>query len=418
MLATVPAPGACRERVRAAPPAVAERSREAQRAPGEARQAPPAVSPSWPVLEALARGPDKAAARPKDIPAASRERLVTFAAGPPEAVAPSAPESKFHHQPVLLDEVLSFVPEHARLAVDCTVGGAGHARALLERFPDLSLLACDRDPAAVEAARAALAGFGPRALVKHAAFSDVPHHVLLGSVDFLLADLGVSSPQVDAGERGFSFTRDGPLDMRMDPSRRGRTAAHLVNTARPEELLRVLRELGEERFAARIVRAIEAERAVSPIETTGRLARIVAGAVPKRFHRAGFHPATQTFQALRMAVNDELGQLEGLLDAIPDLLAPGGRAALVAFHSLEDRRVKDAFRGWEEPCVCPPDAPRCVCGRVPLGRRLTRKPVTARLEEVSRNPRSRSARLRVFEMAVTARGAAPPPLGPGAPGPG
>ncbi|MFI5400265.1 MAG: 16S rRNA (cytosine(1402)-N(4))-methyltransferase RsmH [SAR324 cluster bacterium] len=324
---------------------------------------------------------------------------MTSVAGPPGAVTPPAAQPPFRHRPVLLEQVLSCVPAHARLAVDCTVGGAGHARALLERHPDLRLLACDRDPAAVEAARAALKGCGPRVLVKHAAFSDVPHHVLMGSVDFLLADLGVSSPQLDEGGRGFSFTRDGPLDMRMDPSRNGRTAAHLVNSARPEELLRVLRELGEERFAARIVRAIEAERAALPIETTARLAQIVAGAVPKRFHRAGFHPATQTFQALRMAVNDELGQLEGLLAAIPHLLAPGGRAAIIAFHSLEDRRVKDAFRSWEEPCVCPPDAPRCVCGRIPLGRRVTRKPVVADPEEISRNPRARSAKLRVFERA-------------------
>jgi 16S rRNA (cytosine1402-N4)-methyltransferase len=301
---------------------------------------------------------------------------------------------------VLLEEVLSFVPAHARLAVDCTVGGAGHARALLERFPDVSLLACDRDPAAVAAARAALADFGPRVLVKHAAFSGVAHHVFMGSVDFLLADVGVSSPQVDEAARGFSFTRDGPLDMRMDPSAGGPTAAQIVNGARPEDLLRMLYELGEERFAPRIVRAIESERALKPIETTGRLAQIVAGAVPKRFQRPGYHAATQTFQALRMEVNGELGELERLLEAIPHLLAPGGRAAVVAFHSLEDRRVKDAFRGWEDPCQCPPELPRCVCGKVPLGRRLTRKPVTAGAEEVRGNPRARSAKLRVFEKAA------------------
>jgi 16S rRNA (cytosine1402-N4)-methyltransferase len=379
MLATAPPPSACREGLKAPPSACRE-----------AAKAPPTESPSRP----------GACARPKSSTAARRKPLMTSAAGPPGAMTQPGAETPFRHQPVLLAEVLSFVPPHARLAVDCTVGGAGHARALLERFPDLSLLACDRDPAALAAARSALASCGPRVLVKHAAFSDVPHHVLMGSVDFLLADLGLSSPQVDEAARGFSFTHDGPLDMRMDPSRSGRTAAHLVNSARPEELLRVLRELGEERFAARIVRAIEAERAVSPVETTGRLARIVAGAVPKRFHRAGFHPATQTFQALRMAVNDELGQLERLLDAIPDLLAPGGRAAIIAFHSLEDRRVKDAFRTWEEPCVCPPEAPRCVCGRIPLGRRVTRKPVVADTEEVRRNPRARSAKLRVFEKAI------------------
>jgi 16S rRNA (cytosine1402-N4)-methyltransferase len=157
--------------------------------------------------------------------------------------------------------------------------------------------------------------------------------------------------------------------------------------------------LGEERFAPRIVRAIESERAAEPIETTGRLARIVAGAVPKRFQRPGFHPATQVFQALRMKVNEELEELEQLLAHIPTLLAPGGRAAIIAFHSLEDRRVKDAFRAWERPCTCPPDLPRCVCRKVPLGHRLTRKPLVAGAEEVRRNPRSRSAKLRIFEKA-------------------
>ncbi len=338
-------------------------------------------------------------------PPGSRE----FAARAAEPAAPggASAASSFRHEPVLLAEVLDFVPAGARLAVDCTLGGGGHARALLERFPAAHLFGCDRDPQAVAAASAALAPFAPRILLKHLPFSELSHHVLAGSVDFLLADLGVSSPQLDEGARGFSFTRDGPLDMRMDPTRGGRTAAELVNRARPEELLRLFYELGEERFAPRIVRAIETARAAVPFATTGRLARVVAEAVPKRFQRPGFHPATQVFQALRMAVNDELGELERLLERIPDLLAPGGRAALIAFHSLEDRRVKEAFRTWERPCVCPPDFPRCVCGKVPLGRRLTRKPVKAGVDETRRNPRARSAKLRVFEKAAQTPGERP-----------
>jgi 16S rRNA (cytosine1402-N4)-methyltransferase len=278
-----------------------------------------------------------------------------------------------------------------------TAGRGGHARALLEHCPQAEVLAVDRDPTAVAAVTASLAAFRPRVLVKHLAFSELPHHVLAGSVDFLLADLGMSSPQLEEAERGFSFSQDGPLDMRMDPLAGGPTAADLVNHARPEELLQILREYGEEPFAARIVKALVAERRKEPITRTGRLAKIAAGAVPAKFHRRGYHPATQVFQALRIAVNDELGELERLLACAHDLLSVGGRIAVIAFHSLEDRRVKEAFRTWESPCVCPPHLPRCVCGRQPTGIRLTKRPVTAGDEEQARNPRSRSAKLRVFE---------------------
>jgi 16S rRNA (cytosine1402-N4)-methyltransferase len=325
--------------------------------------------------------------------------FITMPSAALPGLEPTPGPGAFRHHPVLLEEVLSFVPPQARLAVDCTLGGAGHARVILERFPHTELFGCDRDGAALAAARVALAPYASRVLIKQLPFSAVPHHVLLGSVDFLLADLGVSSPQVDEGARGFSFTRDGPLDMRMNPEA-GRSAAHLVNNARADELLRILYELGEERFAPRIVRAIEQARAVEPITTTGRLARIVAEAVPKKFHKPGYHAATQTFQALRMEINDELGELDRLLDAIPDLLAPGGRAAVIAFHSLEDRKVKDAFRSWEAACICPPQVPQCVCGNVPKGRRLTRKPVMAADAEIQDNPRARSAKLRVFERAA------------------
>ncbi|MCH7478703.1 MAG: 16S rRNA (cytosine(1402)-N(4))-methyltransferase RsmH, partial [SAR324 cluster bacterium] len=230
-------------------------------------------------------------------------------------------------------------------------------------------------------------------------FSQLHHHVLLGSVDFLLADLGVSSPQLDRAERGFSFTRDGPLDMRMEPEGRDATAAELVNSTSHERLVHLFRTLGEERFAPRIAAAILAERARSPIATTGRLAKVVAAAVPARFHRKGHHPATKVFQALRMAVNDELGELERLLERTVDLLRPGGRVAVISFHSLEDRLVKTAFRKWEQPCECPPELPLCVCGKTPLGARATRRPIVADPMEARANPRSRSAKLRAFEKS-------------------
>ncbi len=318
----------------------------------------------------------------------------------PAAAVPAA--DRYRHEPVLLAEVLDFVPPQARLLVDATVGGGGHAEALLRRCPAAELFACDRDPDAVEATRARLAADAQRVLVKQIAFSELPHHLLAGSVDFLLADLGVSSYQLETGPRGFSFTQDGPLDMRMDPAA-GEPAAVLVNTARPEVLLDLLRRYGEERFAPRIVQSIVQARADAPIATTAVLARLVAQAVPAKFQRRGFHPATRVFQALRIAVNDELGELERLLDVAPELLAPGGRLAVIGFHSLEDRLVKDRFREWEQPCTCPPSMPACVCGKVPLGRRLTRKPLVASGAEAARNPRSRSAKLRVFEKAGAER---------------
>ena len=309
------------------------------------------------------------------------------------------PAPAFRHEPVLLEEVAGLVPAAVRVIVDATLGGGGHARFLLERFPSAELFGSDRDAQAVQAARARLEPCADRILLKSLRFSQIHHHVLLGTVDFLLADLGMSSHQLGSAERGFSFTADGPLDMRMDPAQGGPTAAELVNDASEEQLREWLKDFGEERFTPRIVRAIVRARNTAPIETTGQLARLVADAVPARFHRKGYHPATQVFQALRIAVNRELEELEALLDHVPDLLAPRGRVAVIAFHSLEDRIVKDRFRLWEQPCVCPPDLPRCVCGRKPLGRRVTRKPITAGAAELARNPRSRSAKLRAFEAA-------------------
>lgn len=308
------------------------------------------------------------------------------------------PAGGYQHLPVLVSEVLGCVPEGAALLADCTVGGGGHAEALLRAFPQAELFGCDRDARAIEAAGARLAEFSARILLKRIPFSQLPHHVLAGSLDFLLADLGVSSHHLDDAGRGFSFTRDGPLDMRMDPESGAPSAADLVNESPRETLLEWLRGYGEERFAPRIVDALLAARGEAPIGTTGELARIVAGAVPAKFHRKGFHPATRVFQALRIAVNDELGDLDRLLDKALYLLKPGGRLAVISFHSLEDRRVKERFAGWEKPCTCPPSMPACVCGRVSLGRRVTRKPIMASPEEQADNPRCRSSRLRVFEL--------------------
>ena len=312
---------------------------------------------------------------------------------PVQPISKITAQQDFSHFPVLLEPVLSNVPSEAKVLADVTLGGGGHALALLERFPEATLWGSDRDPEAVEASQERLASHGQRCRLSHLAFSQLTNHLPSGAVDFMLADLGVSSPQLDRGERGFSFTRDGPLDMRMDPTS-GMTAENLVNTASQEQLLHLLRQFGEERFAKRIVQAIESAR---PLTSTLALAKVVSGAVPARHHRRGHHPATRTFQALRMGVNDELGELEAMLDGALDLLSAGGRLAVISFHSLEDRLVKTRFRQWESPCHCPPSMPRCICGQEPLGRRVTHKPIVADAEEQAQNPRSRSAKLRVFE---------------------
>lgn len=311
----------------------------------------------------------------------------------------AAGERGFHHVPVLLDAVLAAVPTGARLLVDATLGGGGHAEALLQNFPEAELFGCDRDPRAVEAAQERLAPFGPRAMLRQTPFAALGSHLLAQSVDFLLADLGVSSHQIDTPERGFQFSGDGPLRMTMDGSTGAGDAAHLLAEVDEPALTALLRDYGEERYARQIARAILAARAAGPITRTGQLANIISGAVPGKYRRGPIHPATRTFQALRIAVNDELGQLDALLDQALDLLRPGGRVAVISFHSLEDRRVKQCFARWENPCTCPAHMPACVCGRTPLGRRLGRKAQVASEAEVGANPRSRSARLRVFEKA-------------------
>jgi 16S rRNA (cytosine1402-N4)-methyltransferase len=303
----------------------------------------------------------------------------------------------YAHVPVMVAEVvglLEAVP--AGPVLDATVGGGGHAAALLAAHPGLTIVGVDRDPAAVEAATAALAPFGPRAVVVRDRF-DRLDRVLdgagIGQLSGALFDLGVSSPQLDDPGRGFSYRADARLDMRMDPGQR-LTAADVVNHADERDLARLLADSGERRFASRIVRAIVAAR---PLETTGQLAAVVRDAIPAAARRHGGHPARRVFQAIRIAVNDELAVLPAALDGALDRLVGGGRCVVLSYHSGEDRIVKDRFRrAATGGCVCPPGLP-CVCGAVPTVRLLTRGARKPSPAEVAGNPRSESARLRAVE---------------------
>jgi 16S rRNA (cytosine1402-N4)-methyltransferase len=306
------------------------------------------------------------------------------------------------HRPVLLEEALEGLRVRpGGVYLDGTVGEAGHAREILARWEGTRLVGIDKDPDALELASRALEPFGARVRLSWGSFSDlgrVLDEADLAEVDGILFDLGVSSGQLEEPARGFSFLREGPLDMRMNPASQP-SAAQAVNGWEEEELARVIREYGEERCARRVAAAIVREREREPILTTTRLAGIVSGAVGFRGkgHQGGIHPATRTFQALRIAVNQELGDLALALPAGLARLSPGGRMAVISFHSLEDRMVKQFFRAQQSPCTCPRDWPRCVCGRTSSGRVVTRRAVTAGKAEMAANPRARSARLRVFE---------------------
>jgi 16S rRNA (cytosine1402-N4)-methyltransferase len=299
---------------------------------------------------------------------------------------------EFAHQTVLRDEVVALLaPRAGQRIIDATLGGGGHAEALLDCGADV--IGVDRDPAALRAASARL-GLRPgfRALLGNAGdLQALLAPLALLPVDGVLADLGVSSAQLDDPERGFSFQGDGPLDMRMGPG--GQTAAEAISSTDETTLVAVLRELGEEPFARPIARALLAAHPT----TTQQAVEAVKRAVPRRAWPARIHVATRTFQALRIWVNDELGALDRLLASLPKVLRVGGRAAIIAFHSLEDRRVKTAFRTLEGRCTCPPGLPVCACGAGGSFRALTRKAVKASEAEVERNPRARSARLRAVE---------------------
>ena len=311
----------------------------------------------------------------------------------------------FEHEPVLAAEVLEHLaPRDHGVYVDGTLGGAGHAARLLAAAPGATLIGIDRDPVALEASRKVLAPFGDRARLVHGTYGDLPR--ILGElgllrVDGILLDLGVSSPQLDVAERGFSFTRPGPLDMRMDPSS-GPTALDLLRRWSTDELGDLLHTLGEERHARKVARSIHDALAAGRLHTTVDLAAAVAAVIPAREQRQSkIHPATRTFQALRIAVNRELEQLERLLADFPGLLAPGGRCAIISFHSLEDRLVKHRFRDLAWTTSLPPvHAERAGERTAAVCELVTRKAIVAGDAEIAANPRARSARLRVCERTA------------------
>jgi 16S rRNA (cytosine1402-N4)-methyltransferase len=304
----------------------------------------------------------------------------------------------FAHRTVLRRETVDLLaPAPGKVFLDGTLGGGGHAEALLDA--GARVIGLDRDPAALRAARDRLGARGERFVAEHANFRDarsVLDRLGLREVDGALVDLGVSSPQLDDPERGFSFRAAGPLDMRMDPTR-GEPLSALLSRWDEKELTRVLQTLGEERFARPIARAIHRARREGRLDDSAQLAEVVARAVPRKAWPRDVHPATRTFQALRIAVNDELGALSDFVGGLPRLLSRGGRAAAISFHSLEDRVVKQGFARLATGCICPPRLPVCACGRVAQWKVLTRKAVQASEAEERENPRSRSARLRAVE---------------------
>ena len=308
--------------------------------------------------------------------------------------------SEFHHVSVLLDECiegLNIKPDG--IYVDGTLGGAGHSYHIAERLTTGRLIGIDRDPVALKAAGERLSPFADRVTLVHSNFcrmGQVLQELGISGVDGILLDLGVSSPQLDDGSRGFSYMTDAPLDMRMDNGD-ALSADTVVNTWSYEELKRILYDYGEERYAPAIAKAIVKRRQESPIETTGQLVDIIRAAMPPAALREKQHPAKRTFQAIRIAVNDELGELPPMLQAASQLLAPGGRLAVISFHSLEDRIIKKTLQELSTGCTCPPNFPVCVCGKKPKMKLVTRKPIVAGTAELVYNPRARSAKLRVAE---------------------
>jgi 16S rRNA (cytosine1402-N4)-methyltransferase len=306
------------------------------------------------------------------------------------------------HLPVLAEEVITMLsPAAGSLQIDTTVGGGGHTERILEAAsPDGRVLGLDADPAAIARVRARLARFGDRLVLRQANFREIGTVAPasgFGAVDGCLFDLGLSSFQLADADRGFGIRTGGPLDMRFDTSR-GIPASELLATLDERELTALFRRYGEEPFAPRISRAIVIERRTAPIDTAERLASVVERAAPSPPRgRRRVHPATRVFQALRIAVNDELGALQEALASAIDLLRPGGRLVVLSYHSLEDRIVKRVFAAERRGCTCPPEAPVCVCGRRPRLRLVTRPSLTPTPEEVAANPRARSARLRAAE---------------------
>ena len=307
---------------------------------------------------------------------------------------------EFHHISVLLEECLEGLAiKPDGIYVDGTLGGAGHSSHIVQRLTTGRLIGIDRDPVALEASGKRLEPYKDRVTLVHSNFCEmkqVMENLGIPGVDGILLDLGVSSPQLDDGERGFSYMADAPLDMRMN-NQDALSAYEVVNTWSQDELKRILFDYGEERYAPRIASAICRRREEKPIETTLELVDVIRSAMPPQALREKQHPAKRSFQAIRIAVNDELGSVEkAMRDAIP-LLNPGGRLAIITFHSLEDRIVKNAMAEAAKGCTCPSNFPVCVCGKKPIVKLISRKPIVATEEELEVNPRSRSAKLRVCE---------------------
>ena len=308
-------------------------------------------------------------------------------------------ESQFQHTSVLLDEAVNGLQiREDGIYIDGTFGRGGHSRLILSKLgPQGRLIAIDRDPQAIAAAAQI---DDPRFSIIHGPFSGIAGYVndleLGGQINGVLLDLGVSSPQLDDGSRGFSYMADAPLDMRMDRDQ-GLSAADVVNGWSQEELRRILTQYGEERYAASIAAAIVRRRADKPIETTLELVDVIRSGMPARALKEKQHPAKRSFQAIRIAVNDELGSVDRMVREAVPRLNPGGRLAVISFHSLEDRIVKNALAAFAKGCTCPPDFPVCVCGKKPQVKLVNKKPIVSGAAELEENPRARSAKLRVAE---------------------
>jgi 16S rRNA (cytosine1402-N4)-methyltransferase len=308
---------------------------------------------------------------------------------------------QYPHKPVMVNETISIlVTDPDGAYVDGTVGSGGHSEAIGRKLsPQGRLIGMDKDPEGLKIAKERLAFLGKRVTLINASYAEVAEilgELKISKISGVLLDLGLSSSQLELSGRGFSFNRDEPLDMRMDPG--GNITAHnLINELSPQEIEKILRDYGEEKKARSISRAIDRERKKQPIESSLQLANLIRAVIPSPRHPGAIDPATRTFQALRIAVNNELENLKIFLEKIPTLMKSGGRLVILSYHSLEDRLVKKAIKDWEIKCSCPPDFPKCVCGKKPLFRRIYKKGIKPAEKEILDNPRSRSATLRSAE---------------------
>lgn len=310
---------------------------------------------------------------------------------------------EFVHKSIMLNEVIDLLAIRPDgIYVDGTLGGAGHSLEIVKRLGPGRLIGIDQDGEAIEAAGKRLEDYKEKVTIVRSNYSEmcsILKELSIPKVNGILLDLGVSSYQLDNAQRGFTYREDVPLDMRMD-RRQDKTAEDIVNTYSEMELFHIIRDYGEDKFAKNIAKHIVREREKEPIRTTGQLTEVIKAAIPKKVRMAGGHPAKKTFQAIRIELNHELDVLKNNLEDMIDALDDGGRICVITFHSLEDRIVKRIFRNAENPCICPPDFPVCVCGRKPKGKVITRKPVVPGEEELLENSRAKSAKLRVFERRI------------------